>query len=97
MMRKHLLNQYDEHVRHNKIEEISKTHSKLKSSTQISLKDISDMQSEMRAIALEKNLQNDHWKILSTISKIKEKVKKSKKMFNLKNKLKMKRNENKIS
>jgi len=52
MMRKHLLNQYDEHVRHNKIEEISK---------------------------------------------IKENAKKNKKMFNSKNKLKMKRNENKIS
>jgi len=52
MMKKHLLNQYDDHAKHNKIEEISKTHSKLKSSTQISLKDISDMQSEMRAIAL---------------------------------------------
>jgi len=36
-------------------------------------------------------------KLLSTISKIKENSMKNKKMFNSKNKLKMKRNENKIS
>jgi len=76
-MRKHLLNQYDEHVRHNKIEEISKTHSKLKSSTQISLIDISDMQSEMRAIALEKTLANDHWKTI--INNLKNKRKRQEK------------------